>query len=87
MPFLLAHFGMHHIVHLFNTSAPAAACSCHEPCACSLSMLSSQDGHLELTHKGRAVYDSALPLEAAMQLYDSCRTADNGGSDCAEVPQ
>ncbi|PSC69888.1 helicase and polymerase-containing TEBICHI [Micractinium conductrix] len=37
-----------------------------------------QPGILELTPKGRAVYDSALPLEAAMQLYDSCKHADDG---------
>lgn len=37
-----------------------------------------QAGQLELTHKGRAVYDSALPLEPAMRLYDSCSRAENG---------
>lgn len=37
-----------------------------------------QAGQLELTHKGRAVYDSALPLEPAMRLYDSCSRAEEG---------
>lgn len=40
--------------------------------------LSQEGQHLELTHKGRAVYDSALPLDDAMQLYESCTAADNG---------
>lgn len=39
---------------------------------------SLQAGQLELTHKGRAVYDSALPLEPAMRLYDSCSRAEDG---------
>lgn len=39
-----------------------------------------QQGQLELTNKGRAAYDSALPLDAAMRLYDSCARAEDGGS-------
>ncbi len=46
---------------------------CHVPPACL-----PQAGQLELTHKGRAVYDSALPLEPAMRLYDSCSRAEDG---------
>lgn len=40
---------------------------------------------LELTHKGQAVYDSALPLNDAIRLYDSCRKADNGALPCAVI--
>ena len=31
-----------------------------------------------ITHKGRAVYDSSLPLELAMQLYDDLKKAEEG---------
>jgi hypothetical protein len=31
-----------------------------------------------VTHKGRAVYDSSLPLDLAMQLYDDLKHADEG---------
>lgn len=55
---------------------------------CCLRNFVLQEGQLELTHKGQAVYDSALPLDAAMQLYESCTAADNGetSSTASYVP-
>lgn len=50
----------------------------HMPAAPALPSACLQPGQLELTHKGRAVYDSALPLDPAMQLYDSCAKAEEG---------
>ena len=54
-------------------------CACATPCPWPLPLV--QVGQLELTHKGRAMYDSALPLDAAMQLFESCLHAEDGERD------
>jgi hypothetical protein len=70
----LSCHSMHRTPASLSIIAPVY-CWCHGALAAPCPV---QVGQLELTHKGRAVYDSALPLDAAMQLFESCLHAEDG---------